>query len=251
METGTSTVRDLAAEIRPGVFRPDWSVVTAPAAREALSGRMAAREGLLDRWSHALEAGEDLVWRIVLQLYADKGQPPRPGAVADQTGIATARVVALLRNLQLRDLIGLDPDGEGIRYAYPFTETPTGHRVELKANVLNALCAVDALGVASMYGTDITVESSCRQCGQKIRFTTADKGRALSDLARTEAVVWYDLAYSDSAAASCCPAIAFFCSDEHLRQWLNAKKPRREGVRLTLAEALQLGRAIFGPVLVT
>lgn len=109
METATSTVRDLAAEIRPGVFRPDWSVVTAPAAREALSGRMAAREGLLDRWSQALDAGEDLVWRTILQLYADNGQPPRPSNVADQTGIATARVVALYHKLQLRDLVGLDP----------------------------------------------------------------------------------------------------------------------------------------------
>jgi hypothetical protein len=194
METGTSKVRDLAAEIRPGVFRPDWSVVTAPAAREALSGRMAAREGLLDRWSQALDTGEDFVWRTILQLYADKGQPPRPGDVADQTGIATARVVALLRKLQLRDLVGLEPGGGSIRYAYPFTETPTGHRVELGANVLNALCAIDALGVASMYGTDIMVESSCRQCGQRIRFTTADKGLALpSDslflLGRTSATV--------------------------------------------------------------
>lgn len=243
-------VREYAAEIRPGVFRPDWSVVTAPAARQALSGRIAACEGLLDTWSRALEADADLVWRTVLRLYADKAQPPLPDEVADQTGIATARVVALLRNLQLRDLVGLESVGGPIRYAYPFTETPTGHRVELGATVLNALCAVDALGIASMYGTDVTVESSCRQCGRRIRFTTADKGRALSDLERAEAV-WYDLAYSNSAAASCCPAIAFFCSNEHLRRWLNAKTPRREGVRLTLDEALQLGRAIFGPVLAT
>lgn len=152
--------------------------------------------------------------------------------------------MVLLRNLQSRDLaslVGLDPDGEAIRYAYPFTETPTGHRVELKTNVLNALCLIDALGVASMYGTEITVESSCRQCGQRLRFTTADKGRALSDLSRTEAVVWYDLAYSDSAAASCCPAIAFFCSDEHLRRWLNAKtlSARRAWPSVSTACAIQ------------
>ena len=35
----------IAAEIRPGIHRPDWSVVTKPAAREALIGRDRARDG--------------------------------------------------------------------------------------------------------------------------------------------------------------------------------------------------------------
>lgn len=47
-----------------------------------------------------------------------------------------------------------------IRYAksgsfYPFTESVTGHRVELNKHTLHALCAIDALGVADMYETDI------------------------------------------------------------------------------------------------
>lgn len=61
--------------------------------------------------------------------------------------------------------------------------------------------------------------------------------------------MWYDFAYRGSACASCCPAIAFFCADEHLRRWLEAETPRRQGARLATDEALELGRAIFGPVL--
>lgn len=76
--TGTHEVRRVSAEIRPGVFRPDWSAVTSPIAREALVGRMATRAGLIEKWSHPLEADEDLVWRIVLRLYADAGRPPTP-----------------------------------------------------------------------------------------------------------------------------------------------------------------------------
>jgi alkylmercury lyase len=64
------------------------------------------------------------------------------------------------------------------------------------------------------------------------------------------AAVWYDFAYDASAATSCCPAIAFFCSDEHRRQWLNDQMPRRNGIGLTMDEALEVGRAIFSPVLV-
>jgi alkylmercury lyase len=55
--------REPAVEIRPGVFRPDWSAVRKPGARRALTGHMAARGGLLDRWSHALDA--DMVARPV------------------------------------------------------------------------------------------------------------------------------------------------------------------------------------------
>jgi hypothetical protein len=31
MALAASTIQEVAVEIRPGVFRPDWSVVTAPA----------------------------------------------------------------------------------------------------------------------------------------------------------------------------------------------------------------------------
>ena len=61
-------------------------------------------------------------------------------------------------------------------------------------------------------------------------------------------VVWYDLAYSQTAAISCCPSIGFFCCDEHLQQWVTAHGTARAGYRLTLDEALEVGRAIFGPV---
>jgi hypothetical protein len=66
----------------------------------------------------------------------------------------------------------------------------------------------------------------------------------------SEATVWYDVAYDASAATSCCPAIVFFCSDEHRRRWLDDQMPRRNGIGLTIDEALEVGRAIFGPILV-
>ena len=48
---------------------------------------------------------------------------------------------------------------------------------------------------------------------------TDENGRALSHTRPATAVVWYDLAYSRTAAMSCCPSIGFFCCDEHLQQW--------------------------------
>ncbi len=150
MGSKASVADEPAVEIRPGVFRPDWSAVTKTAARQALNGRVMARAGLVDRWSHRLEAVEDLAWRTILRFYARRGHAPQLDEVAAETGVAADRVAILLRQLQLRDLIGLDPSSGHIRYAYPFTEAATGHRVDLKGQALQAACAIDALGVAGI-----------------------------------------------------------------------------------------------------
>lgn len=239
----------VAAEIRPGVFRPDWSAIRSRAARSALGGRMAARASLLEQWCHALEPDEDLVWRTVLRRYAETGRAPRPEEIAAETAIGHPRVSALLRKLEAFDLVGLEPGTDLLRYAYPFTEAAMGQRVKLNGHSLNALCAIDALGVGAMYRTDASVDSRCRLCVETISIATAHAGRALRDFAPAGAVVWYDYAYQGCASESCCPSIAFFCTDEHLRRWLDTQTPRRQGVRLAMNEALELGRAIFGPVL--
>lgn len=242
-------VDELSTEIRPGVLRPDWTAVTGPAARKALNGRMSARAGLLHKWSHALDPDEDRVWRTLLRLYADRGRAPEPTAIAFATGLPDHRVATLLRKLHRRDLVGLAPRSVRIRHAYPFTEHATGHRVRIGGHVLNALCAIDALGVAEMYEAEITVSATCRSCGEPLTVTTTENGRALRSVSPAEAVVWYDFAYADNAASSCCPLIAFFCSDEDLQGWLDVQEPRRLGARLNMDEALELGRAIFAPVL--
>jgi hypothetical protein len=238
-----------AVEIRPGVLRPDWSVVTKPAARQALTGRLAARAGLLDRWSCRLEADQDVVWRTVLRLYAELGRAPSITDLAATVGMAVDKVAARLGDLESRDLIGLDRTPERIRLAYPFTEAETDHRVELNGHALRALCAIDALGVAAMYGSDTTVISACRHCGEKIQVATTATGRELADVNPANSMVWYDFAYDGSAAASCCPSIVFFCSPSHLQLWQLASLNSRPGVGLSMVEALEVGRAIFGPIL--
>ena len=240
---------DNAAEIRPGVLRPDWSAVTKPAARQALAGRIAARAGLLNRWSQSLDPDQDLAWRATLQLYADLGRAPRVAELAARTGLTAGKLPALLSLLERRDLIGVDRTSGQVRLAYPFTQAPTEHRVELNGRTLRALCAIDALGVAAMYDTDVTIRSRCRHCGLALEVETGGAGRQLRTMEPPDAVVWYDFAYEGKAAISCCPSIAFFCSQDHLQQWRRAQGSSRLGVQLAMDEALEVGRAIFGPVL--
>jgi hypothetical protein len=152
--------------------------------------------------------------------------------------------------LRSHDLVDLDSHTGDIKLAYPFTREDTGHRIDLHGRVLHALCAVDALGVAEMCRTDVAISSSCLHCGASVRVETASLGKTLKSVVPAGAVVWYDFAYDRNAATSCCPAIAFFCSDEHMHHWLSHARPWRSGIGLTMDEALEVGRAIFGPVLV-
>ena len=239
----------MAAEIRPGVHRPDWSVVTKPAARKALIGRDRARAGPAEKWIDALPTPQDLAWRTVLQLFGQFGRPPHLSEVGREIGLMPEQIRLLLSELQAHDLLGMDAPARAIACAYPFTGEVTGHRVELHGHKLNALCAIDALGVGGMYQTDVTVASSCRFCGTGIEIRTAQNGKAPGYARPAGVIVWYDLAYSEAAATSCCPSIGFFCCD--LQQWLAAQTSRRAGYRLALDEALEVGRALFEPILAT
>ena len=236
-------------KMRPSVRRPDWSVVISPAARTALLARDRSRVGLAEKWNQTLEPEQDRVWRAVLQLFASHGRPPQLLEIAKETDLSVENVRTLLSALQARDLLGMNSVNGAIAYAYPFTGQETEHRVRLGGRQLRAVCAIDALGIAGMFRTDTVIVSSCRACGGDIEVGTAKGGQSLSHARPVDAVVWYDLAYSGCAAASCCRSIAFFCSKAELQQWLTVQIQQPIGYRLTLDEALEVGRALFEPVL--
>ncbi len=242
---------ELTGEIRPGICRPDWSVVTKPAARAALMGRHDARSGLSQKWSRRRLPMEDLVWRTTIELFAGGGNPPSVSEIADAVGLPGEQARAILVELQAHGLLALDSSATAITYAYPFYAGPTEHRVELLGRHLHAVCAVDALGVAAMCRADTTIASSCRTCGDRIEVETDRNGRAVRVSRPAEPVIWYDFAYTQTAVESCCPAIAFFCSDAHLDQWVRVQSPQRVGCQLTLDEGFEVGRALFEPVLAT
>lgn len=235
-------------ELRPGVFRPDWRVVRTDTVREALGAKGAGRASLVQRWLTPLSVEEDRVWRGVLTFFVDNGRAPRFADIAAATGLAEDRVRGVLKALRHRDLLGVDAEAGAVTYAYPFAGRRTGHTVQVGGHALDSLCAVDALGTGAMCDADVTVVSKCRSCGGDIRIETADQGRALRSITPPGAVIWYDLSFGDNAATSCCSNTAFFCSDAHLGAWQQAGG-RRNGHRLTIEEGLEMGRAVFGPLL--
>ena len=232
--------------VRPGVTFPDWSVVASSAVRDALLA-MVGSDHVLNRWS-GYDPVADRVRVALLQLYAQAGRGPAIGPLAERAGLGERAIRPLLEDLRRRDLVVLDD--ERIIGAYPFTDRDTGHRVTLDGHVLNAMCAVDALGIGAMTDRDISIASRCRHCGAPIRITTRDRGRVLAEVEPWTAVMWQSVRYEDAcAASSLCATTAFFCSDDHLSAWRRERSANEPGFRLSIEEGLEAGRALFGPSL--
>lgn len=233
--------------LRPGVAFPDWSAIVSPVAGEALTAMIDAF-GVEQRW-RGYGGEEDGVHVALLQRYARQGRAPTSAELTTTTGLAADAIAAVLGRLAEWDMVVLDPADGSITGAYPLTERDTGHRVTIGDRVLNAMCAVDALGAGAMYGIDTAIKSACHHCGTDIRIATAGRGTTLAGTSPEEAVVLAGIAYQNNAASSLCTVIAFFCCDEHLEIWRAENRPGAPDYRLSLNEALQVGRAIFGPFL--
>lgn len=201
-----------------------------------------------DRLSAArLTRQEDSVRRRVLRSFAS-GVTPGVTTLAKQCRLSPAQVLEILHRLTAMDLLSLDPTGETVLAAYPFSATPTSHRVRLTGRDLFALCAVDALGVPTMLHETAKISSRCAHCGSPVE-VQARPEQVLRYLP-PETVVWFPTSGDDGCpvAESRCPSINFFCSSDHLEAW-RLVNGQPSGVVLSLLDAFEAGREIFGALL--
>jgi mercuric reductase len=154
---------------------PDWSAVTSSVVKDALRA-MFESEHIGMRW-HSFTPDEDRMRTALLRLFAEHGRAPALTELATRAGLRMAEIAPLLASLRRRNIVVLDTTGERMVGAYPFTDRDTGHRVTLNGRAINAMCAVDALGIGAMYGRNVEIDSHGGGCGAPIRITTRDRGR--------------------------------------------------------------------------
>jgi hypothetical protein len=240
-EIAEATLKENQSLATPAV--PDWTVVTARAARRAIEGILTA--GHYDSRFGGIDPCAARVLARVLRLYARLGHAPTIDRLSADAGLPMLDVKQHLAQLRASDLILLDPTGETILGAYPFTEAVTGHSVTFARTgyTLSTMCAIDALGAGAMCRDDVAVRSACRACGDSVGAFTKHEGMALRQVAPANAVVWVGLRQSCGCAAdTLCTELLFFCSDDHLARW---RKGHGDGHRLTPEEAFQVGKALF------
>ncbi len=194
-----------------------------------------------------LDPQEERVRRHLLQSLA-AGVTPRVTTLAKHCGLSPLHVREILRRLAALDLLLLDSTGETVLVAYPFSATPTPHRILLTKREVFALCAVDALGIPAMLHEEANISSSCAHCGSPVE-VQARPERVMRYLP-AETVVWFPTSADDGGpvAESRCPSTNFFCTADHLEAWRQTKG-QPPGVTLSLPEAFEAGREIFGSFL--
>jgi hypothetical protein len=195
-----------------------------------------------------LTAEEEYVRRWVLERFAT-GATVSLSSILERSRIAPTEIREILRRLATADLLVLDGTGEIVLAAYPFSSIPTPHRVHLSGREVFALCAVDALGIAAMLKQDARISSRCAHCGSPVDIEARPE-RVTRHLP-SQTVVWFPISSEDNCcpvAESRCPTISFFCASDHLEAWRKANG-QPPGVILSLLEAFEAGREIFGSLL--
>ncbi|MGW3353416.1 alkylmercury lyase family protein [Nonomuraea rubra] len=236
---------------------PVWS----DALGRAGAGRLAPAAG-----------GLRAVHQHVLRCFAETGHAPGTAELAQAArpyGVSAEQVLAALH---AADFLRLDDGGARngagqIRAAYPFSATPTPHRVQIAGGPqVFAMCAIDALGIAAMLGRDVHVTSADPLDGRPVTVEVHAGGQARWTPAG--AVVFAgqqatcdscppapapraaSLSAGPAAAAAevCCGYVNFFAGPAGARAWAE-DHPHVHGQVLDQAVALRLGVAIFGPLL--
>ena len=191
------------------------------------------------------ESERDLYFWI-LRGFATNGRPSSLalGAAAERLGL---EAISALETLAREDLVHRGADGE-IAVAYPFSGQPTAHRVRFHSgNEVDAMCAIDALGIAPMFGEPIEIESRDPASGDGIRARVAPDG-SVEWSPESAVVVAGAIRSQGDACGGCCPALNFFASATNAERWL-AEHPEVRGHVISMCDAAAAGRAVFGDVL--
>jgi hypothetical protein len=152
-----------------------------------------------------------------------------------------------LETLAREDLVHRGSDDE-VTVAYPFSGRPTAHRVRFPdGHEVDAMCAIDALGIAPMFGEPIEIASRDPVSGDEIRARVAADGTAEWS-PRSPVVVAGVLDRQSDSCRGCCPVLNFFVSAANAERWLS-EHPEVQGDVISMQEAAAAGRAVFGDVL--
>ncbi len=150
--------------------------------------------------------------RRILGYFATTGQPPPPATLAAWAAELGVTLTDALGRLVDADLVEADPSG-GLAGAYPFVGTSRGHEVRLPGGlIVQAYCAVDALGIPAMLDRDATVTSHDPLTGVPV--TVQIKGGQAHWEEPAGAVVGYCTDADEAGQAACCrcPLINFHAS---------------------------------------
>lgn len=145
----------------------------------------------------------DFDLQVKLAIYrhiAETTQAPNVPDLAAAVGASAEDVRESYQRLYRNRLLVLEPDGESIRMAPPFSGIETQHQVRVEGKTYFANCAWDALGVVAALRRHGEVLSRCEQTFEPIQFQVGEDGPApepcVIHFAVPAALWWKDIVYT-------------------------------------------------------
>lgn len=193
------------------------------------------------RW---LTDNEQRLYRWILASFA-RADPPQVDELCDQASLLGLAIEETLEWFARLDLVHHDPSSGEILVAYPFSARPRGHSVLIDStHRVEAMCAIDALGIAAMLGLPVEISSRDPLDGTEIR-VRLDPGEG-AWWEPTSAVVLAGSACCDGPSfRGCCETLNFFQTKESATSYL-AADPELAGLPISIPDAIEAGRVIFG-----
>ncbi|MGH3001358.1 MAG: alkylmercury lyase family protein [Gaiellaceae bacterium] len=182
------------------------------------------------------------LYRWVIERFA-LAMPPTAAQFAEQAQELGLEASAALAAFAREDLVHADDAGT-ITVAYPFSGRPRGHEVAFAGRVVQAMCAIDALGIAAMLGQSIVVRSHDPISGGAIR-VHATPDAVISWEPETAVVLAGSSSCDGPSYCGCCDVLNFFESTETAQRYLR-DNASVDGMPISIPEAAAAGRTIFG-----
>ncbi|MFE6174332.1 alkylmercury lyase family protein [Streptomyces sp. NPDC056464] len=233
---GAPSVADLRRVLGLAQADEDCDCLPQDAAGRSGRGRLAPVAG-----------GLRAVQQAVLRSFARTGRAPAAADLEQVTCDYGQRPGEILAELASEDFLTLDAQG-GIQAAYPFSVTPTVHRLRLADGPeVWAMCAIDALGIPDMLGTDAVITSADPVTGEAVTVTSTG-GHMTWQPATAVVFVGQRSSCTGPAAEVACGALNFFTGRGTAGTWAE-QHPNYTGAAIGQTRAEALGRSIFGDLL--
>lgn len=183
--------------------------------------------------------------RAVLSAFVAAGAAPTTDWVAERARRIPLDPGEALARLARHDLV--HTDGGVVTVAYPFSGSPTPHRVQLDTGpACWAMCAIDALGIPLMTRRDATITTTDPHSGDPIRIRH-ERGRWHWDPPGVVVLVAATTGCATAAEAAC-RYIHFSTDVAHADAHLRAH-PALAGQVYDQATAIEAAQAVFVPLL--
>jgi len=136
----------------------------------------------------------------IYEFTAEHARVPAVSELAPLLGLPAAEVRAGYQRLFSDRVLVLEPDGETIRMAPPFSGVPTQHVVVSGGKTFYANCAWDSFGILAALHADGEVRTRCEQTREPITIRVTREGPApvacVAHFAVPAAQWWQDIVFT-------------------------------------------------------